>query len=123
VRVSVRAFLGVTTSTSTPSVPTIDPRAELLVRSLPNTPMGGRLQLLFCFQGLSLPKGMLLTRGLTRTEAARRINDFFGCKAVTRASKPPRPASGAGALEQYLTWALAEAERRNPGLVLEVVPV
>lgn len=93
----------------------LDPRAVLLVGSMPNTPMGGRLQLLLCFQALGLSEGMRLTRSLSRTEAAKRVNAFLGCKALTRNSKPPEVPRGAGALVVYVSWAIAEAERRNPG--------
>jgi hypothetical protein len=104
----------IATTAKAPVFPVIDHRAVLLASGGLNMP------LLFAFQGLGLPPGMLLTRTLTRTRAAKIINEFLGCKAVTRASRPARPLPGAGALEQYLTWAIAEAERRNPGMTLEV---
>jgi hypothetical protein len=50
------------------------------------------------------------------------INAVFGCKAVTRSSRPPLfTYSAPDVLATYLGWAIAEAERRNPGIVLEVV--
>ncbi len=104
------------------STPVLDPRAVALVCAMPAMQ---RIRTVYAFQGLGLPQGMLLTRGFTRTRAAKMINDFLGVKAVTRSSKPPRPTGSEDALTRYLTWALAEAERRNPGLILEVetVPV
>ena len=104
-------------ASETPAVE-LDPRAVALVAGIPGM---DRMRLLFCFQSLGLPKGMLLTRGFTRTEAARRINAVLGCKGVTRSSKPPRDSVKGEALANYLSWAIAEAERRNPGLRLEVV--
>lgn len=102
-------------STDTKPATPVDPRAVELLAPVPSM---DALRLLFCFQALSLPKGMTLTRGFTRTEAAKRINAFLGLKAVTRSSKPPRNADG---LEGYMTWAIAEAERRNGPLTLEAV--
>lgn len=97
----------------------IDPRATLIYLSIdPKSSM----KILFAFQALTLQKGMLLTKGFTRTRAAEMINDLIGTKCVTRASKPTmfeKVPEGETALEHYLTWALAEYERKNPGFVLE----
>jgi len=94
----------------------IDPRATLIYRSI--DPISS-MKILFAFQALTLQKGMLLTKGFTRTRAAEMINDLIGTKCVTRASKPEKVPEGETPLEHYLTWALAEYERKNPGFVLE----
>ena len=101
------------------STTVLDPRAVALVCAMPAMQ---RIRTVYAFQALGLPKGMLLTRGFTRTRAADMINDLIGIEAVTRSSRPPLfTCSAPDVLATYLGWAIAEAERRNPGLYLEVV--
>lgn len=67
--------------------------------------------MLMRFQALTLPKGVTLTRGYTRTRAANEINDlvFGGRNVLTRASKPPK---GASDLRAFLSWAITLAEQK-----------
>lgn len=88
-------------------------RADARVLTDPKvTGMHKGMRLLVAFQGLGLPAGMTLTRGASRTFCANIVNEFLGCKAVTRASRPPRNLSG---LEAYVAWAMGEAEVRAGG--------
>lgn len=92
----------------------IDPRAVEFLAG-----MGGiaKMRLFTALQGLSMPKGMLLTRGATRSFCAKVVTEMTGLPASGRQKdRPPRPAS----LEVMMTWLIQDAERK--GFEVSIVP-
>ena len=91
----------------------IDTRAVEFLRGMEGM---AKLRLLTALQGLSLPKGMLLTRGATRTVCANIVTELTGLPTSGRQkARPPR-----GSLEVMMSWLIADAERK--GLEISIIP-
>ena len=93
----------------------VDPRVLAIVASVPG--LAG-MRLFTALQGLSMPKGMLLTRGATRSFCANIVTEMTGLPASGR--QKARPPRGLG-LEEMLAWLIADAESK--GLVIEIQSV
>ena len=92
----------------------IDPRAVEFLRGVPSM---AKLRLFTALQGLSMPKGMLLTRGATRSFCANIVTEMTGLPANGRQkARPPRGAD----LEAMMSWLIADAERK--GYEVQIIP-
>jgi hypothetical protein len=78
---------------------TIDPRATALLAGMP---IFNSMGLLYAFQALALPAGVVLTAGFTRARAAGMVNEFLGYDLLNARTSPPSCTS----LEGYVSWAL-----------------
>lgn len=72
------------------------------------------VRLLVAFQGLSLPPGMMMTRGATRTVCANIVTEMTGLPCSNRW----RPDRGLGTLEEYVAALIVKVEAT--GQVVEV---
>ncbi len=77
----------------------IDPRATALLEGMP---IFNSMGLLYAFQALALPAGVVLTAGFTRARAAGMVNEFLGVEAVNARTSPPSCTT----LEGYVSWVL-----------------